>query len=321
RRGGPAAPVGAAHGAGARARPPRPGRRPGARATARSPSAHDWGHPRGDAAARCLPGSDRGAGKRPQPPQPAGRRRRGDRAARARAAQRTRDDAGPSCRGRPVPHRPARACAGSAHHGQDRRRADGGRRDLRGHQAGRGGGSVLWSGPRILGQARRAHTTDAVQTTKGKRFVFNNLSDRITASLKGLRGHGRLTEADVDKTIREIRRALLDADVAVPVVREFTGRVRERALGEEVSKALNPAQQVVKIVNDELVEVLGGATGDLHFAKNPPTVIMLAGLQGAGKTTLAGKLAKWMKSEGHTPLLVAADLQRPNAVNQLQVVG
>ncbi|MDN5900709.1 MAG: signal recognition particle protein [Brachybacterium sp.] len=151
--------------------------------------------------------------------------------------------------------------------------------------------------------------------------MFNNLSDRITASLKGLRGHGRLTEADVDKTVREIRRALLDADVAVSVVREFTGRVRERALGEEVSKALNPAQQVVKIVNDELVEVLGGATGELHWAKNPPTVIMLAGLQGAGKTTLAGKLAKWMKSEGHTPLLVAADLQRPNAVNQLQIVG
>ncbi|QCR54549.1 signal recognition particle protein [Brachybacterium sp. SGAir0954] len=151
--------------------------------------------------------------------------------------------------------------------------------------------------------------------------MFNNLSDRITASLKGLRGHGRLTEADVDKTVREIRRALLDADVAVPVVREFTARVRERALGEEVSKALNPAQQVVKIVNDELVQILGGATGELHFAKNPPTVIMLAGLQGAGKTTLAGKLARWMKSEGHTPMLVAADLQRPNAVNQLQIVG
>lgn len=168
---------------------------------------------------------------------------------------------------------------------------------------------------------RGGHYTGAVRTTKGNRFVFNNLSDRITASLKGLRGHGRLTEADVDKTIREIRRALLDADVAVSVVREFTGRVRERALGEEVSKALNPAQQVVKIVNDELVEILGGATGELHWAKNPPTVIMLAGLQGAGKTTLAGKLAKWMKSEGHTPLLVAADLQRPNAVNQLQIVG
>ncbi|MGQ4495796.1 signal recognition particle protein [Dermabacteraceae bacterium P13101] len=151
--------------------------------------------------------------------------------------------------------------------------------------------------------------------------MFNNLSDRITASLKGLRGHGRLTEADVDKTVREIRRALLDADVAVPVVREFASRVREKALSEEVSKALNPAQQVVKIVHGELVEILGGASGSLTFAKNPPTVIMLAGLQGAGKTTLAGKLAKWLKDEGHTPMLVAADLQRPNAVNQLQIVG
>lgn len=151
--------------------------------------------------------------------------------------------------------------------------------------------------------------------------MFNNLSDRITESLKGLRGHGRLSEADVDKTIREIRRALLDADVAVSVVRTFTAAVRERALGEEVSKALNPAQQVVKIVNDELVQVLGGEARDLNWSKNPPTVIMLAGLQGAGKTTLAGKLAQWMKSEGHTPLLVAADLQRPNAVNQLQIVG
>ena len=125
--------------------------------------------------------------------------------------------------------------------------------------------------------------------------MFNNLSDRITASLKGLRGHGRLNEADVDKTIREIRRALLDADVAVSVVRDFTGRVRERALGDEVSKALNPAQQVVKIVNDQLIEVLGGEARELHWSKNPPTVIMLAGLQGAGKTTLAGKLAQWMK--------------------------
>lgn len=151
--------------------------------------------------------------------------------------------------------------------------------------------------------------------------MFDNLSDRISKTLKGLRGQGRLTEADIDKTVREIRRALLDADVAVPVVRQFAARVRERALGAEVSKALNPAQQVVKIVHAELVEVLGGATGQLQFAKNPPTVIMLAGLQGAGKTTLAGKLAKYLKGEGHTPLLVASDLQRPNAVNQLQIVG
>jgi signal recognition particle subunit SRP54 len=151
--------------------------------------------------------------------------------------------------------------------------------------------------------------------------VFNSLSDRLAATFKSLRGRGRLGPADVDATVREIRRALLDADVAVPVVRQFTGRVRERALGAEVSGALNPAQQVVKIVYDELVEVLGGDSRDLVFAKRPPTVILLAGLQGSGKTTLAAKLGYWLREQGHTPLLVAADLQRPGAVKQLQIVG
>ncbi|MDQ4502257.1 signal recognition particle protein [Sinomonas sp. ASV322] len=151
--------------------------------------------------------------------------------------------------------------------------------------------------------------------------MFNSLSDRLTATFKNLRGKGRLSEADVDATVREIRRALLDADVAVPVVRDFAARVRERALGAEVAAALNPSQQIVKIVNDELVTILGGETRRIRLAKNPPTVIMLAGLQGAGKTTLAGKLAKWLKGQGHSPILVAADLQRPNAVTQLQVVG
>ncbi|NMR30990.1 signal recognition particle protein [Crystallibacter degradans] len=151
--------------------------------------------------------------------------------------------------------------------------------------------------------------------------MFNSLSDRLASTFKNLRGKGRLTEADVDATVREIRRALLDADVAVPVVREFAAHVKERALGEEVSGALNPGQQVVKIVNDELVNILGGETRRIRLAKNPPTVIMLAGLQGAGKTTLAGKLSKWLKGQGHSPLLVAADLQRPNAVTQLQVNG
>ena len=151
--------------------------------------------------------------------------------------------------------------------------------------------------------------------------MFANLSDRLTASFKQLRGKGRLSEADIDSTVSEIRRALLEADVALPVVREFTANVRERAKGAEVSQALNPAQQVVKIVNAELVEILGGQSRDLTFAKHPPTVIMLAGLQGAGKTTLAGKLGTWLKDQGHTPMLVASDLQRPNAVTQLQVVG
>src|SRR6187431_3566326 len=151
--------------------------------------------------------------------------------------------------------------------------------------------------------------------------TFGNLSDRLYETFRNLRTKGKLTPADVDGTVREIRRALLDADVALPVVKEFTAKVRERALGDEVSKALNPAQQVVQIVNEELVTILGGEARRIQFAKQPPTVIMLAGLQGAGKTTLAGKLAKWLKSEGHTPMLVAADLQRPNAVTQLQVVG
>jgi signal recognition particle subunit SRP54 len=151
--------------------------------------------------------------------------------------------------------------------------------------------------------------------------LFANLSDRLTASFKQLRGKGRLSEADIDATVSEIRRALLDADVALPVVRAFTANVREKAKSADVSQALRPAQQVIKIVNDELVEILGGEARDLHFAKHPPTVIMLAGLQGAGKTTLAAKLGRWLREQGHTPLLVAADLQRPNAVTQLQVVG
>jgi signal recognition particle subunit SRP54 len=151
--------------------------------------------------------------------------------------------------------------------------------------------------------------------------TFGNLTDRLANAFKNLRGKGKLSPADVDGTVREIRRALLDADVNLEVVKEFTGRVRERALSDEVNKALNPAQQVVQIVNEELVTILGGQQRRLEFAKTPPTVIMLAGLQGAGKTTLAGKLAKWLAADNHTPLLVAADLQRPNAVTQLQVVG
>ncbi|WP_022886483.1 signal recognition particle protein [Glaciibacter superstes] len=151
--------------------------------------------------------------------------------------------------------------------------------------------------------------------------TFGNLSDRLAETFKNLRTKGKLSAADVDGTVREIRRALLDADVALDVVKDFTGKVRERALGDEVNKALNPAQQVVQIVNEELVQILGGQQRRLEFAKKPPTIIMLAGLQGAGKTTLAGKLAKWLAKDGHTPVLVAADLQRPNAVTQLQVVG
>lgn len=151
--------------------------------------------------------------------------------------------------------------------------------------------------------------------------TFGTLSDRLTETFRNLRTKGKLTPADVDGTVREIRRALLEADVALPVVKDFTAAVRERALGDEVNRALNPAQQVVQIVNEELIGILGGQQRRLQFAKNPPTVIMLAGLQGSGKTTFAGKLARLLEKDGHTPLLIAADLQRPNAVNQLQVVA
>src|SRR3954453_8259989 len=150
--------------------------------------------------------------------------------------------------------------------------------------------------------------------------TFGSLSLRLTEALANLRGKGRLTASDVDGTAREIRRALLDADVNLGVVKRFTNTIRERALGADVNRALNPAQQVVQIVNEELVGILGGEQRRLTFAKQPPTVIMLAGLQGAGKTTLAGKLAKWLEGDGHTPLLVAADLQRPNAGQQLRIV-
>lgn len=151
--------------------------------------------------------------------------------------------------------------------------------------------------------------------------MFATLQDRLQATFKNLRGKGKLSEADIDATAREIRVALLEADVALPVVKEFVANVKERARGSEVSGALNPAQQVIKIVNDELVSILGGETRRLNYSKNLPTVIMLAGLQGAGKTTLAGKLGLWLKSQQKSPMLVAADLQRPNAVQQLQVVG
>lgn len=151
--------------------------------------------------------------------------------------------------------------------------------------------------------------------------MFDTLQDRLSAAFRNLRGKTRLTPADIEATTREIRLALLEADVNLGVVKDFIAAVRERAAGVEIHQALNAGQQIVKIVNEELIAILGGQARPLRFAKNPPTVIMLAGLQGSGKTTLAGKLGRWLRSQGHAPLLVAADLQRPNAVNQLQVVG
>ncbi len=151
--------------------------------------------------------------------------------------------------------------------------------------------------------------------------MFDSLSNRLSETFRSLRGKGRLSAADIDETLREIRKSLLEADVALDVVKTFIGNIRERALGDEVSKALNPAQQVVQIVNSELIKILGGETRRLQFSKTPPTIIMLAGLQGSGKTTFAAKLANLLKSESQTPLLVACDLQRPNAVDQLKVLG
>src|SRR5438094_7220254 len=151
--------------------------------------------------------------------------------------------------------------------------------------------------------------------------MFDTLGDRLQATLGDLRGRGRLDEETISKAMREIRLALLEADVNFGVVKEFVGRVRERALGEEVLKSLTPGQQVVKIVHEELTAVMGSGDSKLALAGRPPTVILLAGLQGSGKTTAAAKLALLLRKEGKTPALVAADLQRPAAVDQLEQLG
>jgi len=151
--------------------------------------------------------------------------------------------------------------------------------------------------------------------------VFDSLSDRFDGIFTRLRGRGKLTEKDIDEVAREIRLALLEADVNVRVVKSFVGRIKERANGAEVAKSLSPAQQVIKIVHEELVTTLGGAAGKLTMNSRPPTVILLAGLQGSGKTTAAAKLARFLERDGKRVLLVGADLQRPAAVEQLRVLG
>ncbi|WP_419931326.1 signal recognition particle protein [Candidatus Poriferisodalis sp.] len=151
--------------------------------------------------------------------------------------------------------------------------------------------------------------------------MFDTLTDRLSGTLRGLRGRGRMRPADVDEALGEIRLALLEADVNVGVVRRFVERVRERSVGGEVTASLTPGQQVTKIVNDELVDILGSQPLDIQFASKPPTVLLLAGLQGSGKTTAAAKLAQWCKSQGRNPLLVGADLQRPAAVEQLRTLA
>lgn len=151
--------------------------------------------------------------------------------------------------------------------------------------------------------------------------MFESLTDRFEGIFQRLRSKGRLSEADVDEVLREIRMALLEADVNFAVVKSLQSRIRERAVGEELSKALNPAQQVVKIVNEELTATLGGEALTITYAAKPPTVVLMAGLQGSGKTTNSAKLAKWFKSNGRNPLLVGADLQRPAAVAQLRTLA
>src|SRR5258708_24766571 len=151
--------------------------------------------------------------------------------------------------------------------------------------------------------------------------MFEGLQRGLSDALRKLRGRGRLTEANVRDGLQEVRKALLDADVNFTVANEFIERVTERSVGQEVLRTLDPSEQIVRIVYDELVKLMGPADHSFHFAKDRPTVIMLCGLHGSGKTTTAGKLALTLKERSRKPLLVAADLQRPAAIDQLKVLG
>src|SRR5579864_1402269 len=151
--------------------------------------------------------------------------------------------------------------------------------------------------------------------------MFENLQEKLQRAFKNLRGQGTLTEENIQEALKEIRMALLEADVNFQVVKLFIDRVAAKAVGTEVMTALSPAQQVVKLVHDELVEILGKDTAKLKFASQPPTVILMAGLQGSGKTTTSGKLASWLKKGGHRPMLVSVDVYRPAAREQLKVVA
>jgi signal recognition particle subunit SRP54 len=151
--------------------------------------------------------------------------------------------------------------------------------------------------------------------------VFDSLSEKLQKVFKNLRGEGRISEQHLDETLKEIRIALLEADVNFKVVKQFTDAVRQKSLGQEVMQSLNPGQQIVKIVHDELIEMLGGENVRLRFASQPPTVIMMVGLQGSGKTTSSGKLAKWLAKNNHRPMLVSVDVYRPAAREQLKVIA
>jgi len=151
--------------------------------------------------------------------------------------------------------------------------------------------------------------------------LFSGLSEKLNHIFSKLTKHGRLTELEIKTAMREVRIALLEADVNISVVKDFVSKVSERAVGQEILKNLNPTQQVIKIVNEELIALMGSSNSKLAVAPNPPTIIMMAGLQGAGKTTLVGKLGMLLKKQGKKPLLVACDVYRPAAINQLKVVG
>src|SRR5712692_9447041 len=151
--------------------------------------------------------------------------------------------------------------------------------------------------------------------------MFENLSEKLQRAFKNLRGQGKLSEENMGEALREIRLALLEADVNVKVVKQFIDEVRAKAMGAEVMTALSPAEQVVKLVRDEMVEILGKETARLKFASQPPTVVLMAGLQGSGKTTTTGKLAAWLKKGGHRPMLVSVDVYRPAARQQLKIVA
>lgn len=152
-------------------------------------------------------------------------------------------------------------------------------------------------------------------------MAFEGLSSRLQQITRKLSGKARITESDLKEILREVKLALLEADVNYKIVKEFIADVSQKALGQDVLKSLTPGQQVVKIVRDEMEELLGGVTAKINFTPNPPTIIMLVGLQGSGKTTTAGKLANLLRKQGKKPLLVACDIYRPAAIKQLQVVG
>ena len=151
--------------------------------------------------------------------------------------------------------------------------------------------------------------------------MFENLSQNIESAFRKLKGQGRITEINVAETLKEIRRALIDADVNYKVAKDFTRKVKEEALGQEILISVTPGQLMVKIVHAELTKLMGGDNEGIQFGKNPPTVVLISGLQGSGKTTFTGKLAKFYKAKGKNPLLIAADVYRPAAIEQLSVLS